>query len=276
MMAAVTGLGVWGAEPIRFISHRGESKDAPENTLAAFRLAIERKVAGFECDVYRTADNEIVCIHDGTTKRTTDGDLVVTNSTLAELRALDAGSKKGPQYKGERIPTLSETLALARDGYEIYVEVKSGTNILPRLKHVVAAEPKATPERMLFICFNTNVVKALRQELPQYRTYWLTGFKRGPDGAIRPSAASVIATLKATGANGVDAQAFEMLDAAYVKAVKDAGFSFHVWTVNDAPKAAACAAMGAETITTDCGALLAARLAAPAPVGTPRPNKGMD
>ena len=58
---------------------------------------------------------------------------------------------------------------------------------------------------MLFICFNTNVVKALRQEFPRYRTYWLTGFKRGPDGAIKPSAASVIATLKATGANGVDA-----------------------------------------------------------------------
>ncbi len=261
MALALVSMAAWGKEPIRFISHRGESKDAPENTMAAFRLAIERKVAGFECDVYLTVDNEIVCIHDGTTKRTTDGNWVVTNATLAQLRALDAGSKKGPQYKGERIPTLAETLSLARNGYEIYVEVKSGTNILPRLKQVIAAEPKATPERVLFICFNTNVVKVLRRELPQYRTYWLTGFKRGEDGMIKPSAASVIATLKSTGANGVDAQASSMLDAAYVKAVRDAGYGFHVWTINDASWACACAAMGAETITTDCGAFITKRLA---------------
>ena len=266
---ALVSIDAWGKEPIRFISHRGESKDAPENTMAAFRLAIERKVAGFECDVYLTADNEIVCIHDGTTKRTTDGNRVVTNATLAQLRALDAGSWKGSQYKGERIPTLAEALSLARNGCEIYVEVKSGTNILPRLKQVVAAEPKATPERMLFICFNTNVVKALRRELPQYRTYWLTGFKRGEDGRIKPSAASVIATLKATGANGVDAQASSMLDAAYVKAIRDAGYSFHVWTVNDAAWACACAAMGAETITTDCGAFITERL-------SPRIQAGSD
>lgn len=94
----------------RFISHRGESLDAPENALAAFQLAADRQTGGFECDVYLTADSEIVCIHDATTTRTTGTNLTVAASALAELKALDAGSWKGPQFAGERIPALKQHL----------------------------------------------------------------------------------------------------------------------------------------------------------------------
>ncbi len=249
---------VQGATGVRFISHRGESLDAPENTMAAFQLAVARGTAGFECDVYRTADNEIVCIHDATTTRTTDGSLTVSNATLAELKALDAGSRKSPAFKGERIPTLSEALALAQDDFAIFVEIKCGTEILPRLVEVLAAEPKATPERVLFIAFNTNVVSALQQRLPAYRAYWLTATKRNADGSIAPAAASAIATAKACRASGIDAQASAALSEAYVREVKQAGLSFHVWTVDNPRTAAELAAMGAETITSNCGAALAA------------------
>jgi len=260
---------VAGASPrIRFISHRGESTDAPENTMAAFRLAAERKADGFECDVYLTKDNEVVCVHDRTTKRTTGADLVVTNASLAELRALDAGSWKGPQYAGERIPTLSEALSLARDHFEIYVEVKCGVEIVPRLTEVMAAEPKATPDRVLFICFSTNVVSALRQRLPAYRTYWLTTTKRTEDGVVTPTAAAALAAAKACRASGIDAQASAALSAAYVREIRDAGLSFHVWTVNGARRASELAEMGVDTVTSDCGAALAALLQA-RPEGQP-------
>ena len=189
------------AENIRFISHRGESYDAPENTMAAFQLAVDRQTAGFECDVYLTVDNEIVCIHDATTTRTTDGSLTVAASTLAQLKALDAGSWKGAQFAGERIPTLSEALALARDGMEIYVEIKCGTEILPRLIQVMAAEPKATPARVVFICFSSAVISAVRQQFPAYRAYWLTSVSDS-GGAPSPSAVSAIATMQANGAPG--------------------------------------------------------------------------
>ena len=255
------GTHAWGCgRVVRFVSHRGESLDAPENTMAAYRSAIKRGADGFECDVYLTKDDQIICLHDGSTKRTTDRNLAVTNATLAELRALDAGAWKGARFAGERLPTLSETLSLARDGFEIYVEVKCGTEILPKLAEVMAAEPKATPDRVLFICFKTNVVAALRQQFPAYRTYWLTGTKVNDKGLPVPTAASAVATAKACRASGIDAQASAALSAEYVREVKAAGLSFHVWTVDGARKASELAAVGVDTITSNCGAGLKAGL----------------
>lgn len=244
------------ASRTRFISHRGESMIAPENTLAAFRAALDKGADGFECDIYLTADNEIICLHDATAKRTAGLDVKPCAATLAELRALDAGAWKGAQFKGERIPTLTETLALACDGHEIYVEIKCGTEILPRLAEVMAAEPKATPERVVFIAFSTNVIAAVRQRFPDYRAYWLTGTGPKKDGSPGLTVEAIVATAKACNASGVDAQDSADITAAFVKAVKSAGLSFHIWTVDHAPRARELAAMGVETITSNCGAAL--------------------
>jgi glycerophosphoryl diester phosphodiesterase len=262
LLAGGVGVARSDAPAVRFISHRGESLDAPENTLAAFQLAVDRKTAGFECDIYLTADSEIVCIHDATTTRTTGTNLTVAASTLAQLRALDAGAWKGAQFAGERIPTLAEALALARDGFEIYVEVKCGPEIVPRLAEVLAAEPKATPGRVLFLSFTASVIAALKQQLPAYRSYWLTNTKLNGDGSVTPTAAAAVAAAQACGASGIDAQASAALSPAYVNEVQAAGLSFHIWTVNVASQAVAYAAMGVETISSDCAAALAAHLAA--------------
>jgi glycerophosphoryl diester phosphodiesterase len=261
--AAVTRPGAFTASAApraRFISHRGESMNAPENTVAAFRAAVEKGADGFECDIYLTKDNEIVCLHDKTAKRTAGMDVKPCDATLAELRALDAGAWKGPQFKGERIPTLAETLALARDNFEIYVEVKCGTEIMPRLAEVMAAEPKATPERVVFICFNTNVVSAVRERFPAYRAYWLTGTGPKKDGKPGITAGEAVAAAKACNASGVSAQNSADITPEFVNTVKAAGFSFHIWTVNNAPRAAELAAMGVETVTSDCGAAIKAVL----------------
>jgi len=234
----------------------------PENTMTAFRAAINGGADGFELDARLTADNEIVCVHDSTTARTTDGNLTVATSTLAQLKALDAGSWKDPRFAGERIPTLSEALALARDGFEIYVEIKCGVEIMPRLAAVMAAEPKATPERVVFICFTANVIKALRQQFPAYRAYWLSS-STSNGGEVSPDAASAIASLQAMGASGLNLQDNTNLDAGYVDAVKAAGFSFHTWTVNTQARAAQLAAMGVETVTSDHGAAFALALGKP-------------
>jgi len=271
MMAGIMMAG-WAAAqpPIRFISHRGESADAPENTMAAFRLAVERQTGGFECDVYLTADNEIVCMHDTTTARTTDGNLTVASSTLAQLQQLDAGSWKGAKYAGERIPTLSEALTLAQDGLEIYVEIKGGANMVPRLKEVIEAEPKATPERVVLISFQSAVISAVRQQLPAYRAY-LVASSSNVDGVLSPSVAQAIANLQACGASGLDLQANGLIDANYVQAIQNAGYSFHVWTVNDIQTAASLAAMGVDSITTDKGMYLSSILNGVPAVSLPTP-----
>ena len=101
----------------RIMSHRGESNDRPENTMAAFRLAFERGVDGVECDVYATTDGVPVIIHDSTTGRTAGSgtNLTVTASTwndLKDVRVGAFGSWIGTAYEGETIPKLEDYLAL--------------------------------------------------------------------------------------------------------------------------------------------------------------------
>src|SRR5512136_1224893 len=90
------------------IGHRGASAAAPQNTLAAFRKAMELGADGVELDVQLSADGAVVVIHDFTVDKATDGTGRVAAKTLAELKALDAGSRFSPQFAGERIPTLAE------------------------------------------------------------------------------------------------------------------------------------------------------------------------
>jgi len=270
ILLAMTVMAGWtyaAQPPMRFISHRGESMDAPENTMAAFRLSQERGVFGFECDIYTTSDNEIICLHDVTLDRTTDGSGKPGDFTLAELRKLDAGLWKNEKFKGERIPTLAEALTLAREGSEIYIDIKRAD--IPRLVEIVKAEPKATAERIVFLGGGGNIPQ-LRELLPDYRTYWVVGVREKEDGTLTPSAQEAVAALKKMGAHGIDLQghgaaAQKLITKAYVQTIKDAGFSFHVWTINSAVRAAELAELGAETITTDCGGRLDELLTQPPP-----------
>lgn len=91
-------------------AHRGASGFAPENTLAAFDLALEMKADYIEVDVQRTKDGELVIIHDTKVDRTTNGTGYVWDYSLEELKKLDAGQWKGRKFAGEQIPTLREVL----------------------------------------------------------------------------------------------------------------------------------------------------------------------
>lgn len=106
------------------IAHRGASSYAPENTFAAFDLALRMGVRHIELDVDLTSDNHIVVIHDDTVDRTTNGSGPVTSHTLAALRGLDAGSWFGTSFAGERIPTFDEVLACYQGRVHIHTELK--------------------------------------------------------------------------------------------------------------------------------------------------------
>ena len=94
-------------------AHRGWSEKYPENTMIAYKKAAELGVDQIEIDVRVTKDGELVIIHDATVDRTTNGTGKVEDLTLAELRALDAGSWKGAEFAGQRIPTFAEFLEFA-------------------------------------------------------------------------------------------------------------------------------------------------------------------
>lgn len=95
-------------------AHRGDQKNCPENTMPAFEAAIRAGVDMIETDVHMTRDGELVLIHDANTLRTTGIDGIVTEMTLAELRALDAGRMKDESFTGVRIPTVREFLERIR------------------------------------------------------------------------------------------------------------------------------------------------------------------
>jgi len=115
-----------GKFPVLVIAHRGFSGVAPENTLTAFRKAIEAGSDMIELDARLSKDGEVVVIHDDTLERTTNGKGKISDCTLAELKKLDAGSWFGPEYSEEKIPALREVLELARNRIGVNVELKTG------------------------------------------------------------------------------------------------------------------------------------------------------
>lgn len=231
------------------IAHRGESKDAPENTLPAYKMAVDRGF-GFECDIYLSSDKRLYTFHDTTLRRTTSGAntnacTAVDWATVSKLNVGGWGKWQGSKFDPTRPALLEEVLALARPGRKIYVEVKGDDpSWVPYIKAVFAKEPKATPETVLFISFGRKVSAELKRQMPEFKTYWLTGKV--------PPASELIAELRALGVDGVDIRYKPAeVTAEYIATVKSAGFEFHVWTIDDPQTAAEAFARGAQTVTTN-------------------------
>jgi len=109
------------------IAHRGEHLHHPENTIPAFEEAIRLGADFIEVDVRTTADGKLILSHDATVDRCTNGHGEIAKMTFDELRALDAGVKKGSEFAGVRMPSFDEVLNLARGKIGIYVDVKDVT-----------------------------------------------------------------------------------------------------------------------------------------------------
>lgn len=154
------------------IAHRGYSAKAPENTMAAFELALAAGTDGIELDVHLTGDGEIVVIHDDTVNRTTDGKGPVGAFTLAELQALDAGSWFAPEFAGEKIPTLKKVLELLKDkDVLLTIEVKTGLGFEQLNEQLVQLLDRYDFwERTIISSFNHYALAHLVGLKPQART----------------------------------------------------------------------------------------------------------
>lgn len=110
------------------IAHRGDCAEYPENTLLAFRAAVEKGAEMVELDEWRCKTGELVVVHDGAVDRTTNGKGRISELTLAQIKALDAGSRKSPRFAGERVPTLEEALAVfPKTGIFLNIHCKTGS-----------------------------------------------------------------------------------------------------------------------------------------------------
>lgn len=113
---------------VGIIAHRGASGSAPENTIAAVKLAIEMKVDFVEIDVQMSKDGHVVLMHDSTVNRTTSGKGVASDLTIEELKSFDAGSWYDRKFYMERVPTLAEILKLDFKDSKLIIEVKNSSN----------------------------------------------------------------------------------------------------------------------------------------------------
>ena len=235
------------------VAHRGASHDAPENTLAAFRLAWEQQSDGIEGDFHLTADGQIVCIHDPDTHRTTGVKRVVERSTLSELRELEYGSWKDAKWRGEPIPTLEQVWETVPDGKLFVIELKSKQSIAP----VLARQMKRLDTgriQVLIISFDQATVAACKKQLPYQRIHWLTSFKADRDASgFRPDAKSVAQTIQRLGIQGVGMKAQRnIIDADFTRQLRECECKeFHVWTVDSVDDAKYFQSLGAIGITTN-------------------------
>jgi glycerophosphoryl diester phosphodiesterase len=212
------------------IAHRGNSGEAPENTLAAFRQVLDTGAEGVEFDVQLTRDGVPVVIHDEDVSRTTNGMGEVRTLTLAELQALDAGSWFGAAFAGERIPTLEAVLAVFRGTpVSVNIELKTNRVAYPGLPEAVIwlVHRLAMDSQVIVSSFNHATLAEARTIAPHLSYAVLSGDQ-------------MLAPWDYVRAHGF--QAFHprdnAVDAELVRRCHELDLKVRVWTV-DAPDAAA-------------------------------------
>ena len=214
---------------MRIYAHRGTSATDPENTLRAFRRAIEIGADGIELDVHATSDHIPVIIHDRNVARTTNGQGNVDQMPLVALAQLDAGD-------GETVPTFDAVLNLVGDRLHLDVEVKQA-GIEREVLAVLARHPSA---RWAISSFDWNILRAIRT--------------LSPDAELWLLSISVSDDLLAT-ARELNPTAVALLALAYTTEtaarIAEAGLDVVIWTVNDVAGAARVRDLGAIGLCTD-------------------------
>lgn len=238
-------MGFWLEGRPLMIAHRGLSAHAPENTLVAFRMALERGADGIELDLQPSADGVPMVIHDATLERTTDGRGAVRERTAREIQQYDAGGWFHPDFAGERVPTLYEVFEAfgTRLRYNLELKVLGVDDQRIVAPVIEAIRAFGLSEQVLISSFflpALNWVKAIAPEIPcaliipqpkpnqQALSWWTFPL---PFEAFHPHDSVV--------------------KAEHVAHVRQGGKRVGVWTVNDLARKAELTAWGVDVILTD-------------------------
>ena len=229
------------------IAHRGAAALAPENTMAAFAMAVELGADAIELDLHISRDGELVVIHDSTLDRTTDGEGPVHARSLQELKQLDAGRWFGESFAGQRIPTLAEVLDRFSGKVPLALEIKAGSAFFPGIEERVVSvlHEHQVVSRVAVASFDHHALLRLKDLEPGLRT-----------GALlvgRPVSMSAVA-----GPSKADAMAieFSLVTKTEVDACRAAGLQLVVWVVNEPAQMRYFIDLGVDGIITDSPDLL--------------------
>ncbi|MBV06393.1 MAG: glycerophosphodiester phosphodiesterase [Gammaproteobacteria bacterium] len=231
----------------KIIAHRGASEDAPENTLASVASAFDQNADGVEVDVRLTKDNQIVCHHDKSCLRTSGNSMNIKDSNYEELNKLDVGSWFGDKWREESIPLLREVIDLIPNEKEIYIEVKTGTEIIEHLLNEIY-QYKEKINKMSIISFYPEVIKEIKSMAPELTGNLLVNFESPK--LIEEN--EIVSVMNEINADGVGAQNHECLDFNFCNKINKEKKKVHVWTVNSKEEAKKYYELGLNSITSNC------------------------
>lgn len=152
----------------RILAHRGASRSAPENTMAAFRTALDAGAEGIELDLQMTGCGSLMVLHDESVDRTTDGSGYLAAMTAEQVRRLDAGSWFSDRYRGEKVPYLSEVLELI-SGQDVLLNIELKNGVIPYAgmeERLVEALSHYPAQQVLISSFNHYSLRHLKRLAP--------------------------------------------------------------------------------------------------------------
>lgn len=228
------------------IAHRGASAYAPENTMAAFKKALEMGSGGIEIDVHLSADGYPVVIHDNRLERTSNGTGLVKDKSLNELKGLDFGSWFSEEFKNEPIPTLEEVFDLISNiSILLNIEIKSGGIVYLGIEEIIAGLVKKyrMEEKVIISSFNHHSLSMLKRAAPEIKIGllyseslekpWEHAKKLGAE-AIHPSYTSISPeVVKASNENGVLVNPYPIDNPEHIRLAIQAGVDGIITNVPD-------------------------------------------
>lgn len=231
--------------PAQIIAHRGYSARAPENTISALSLALDHGATAVEFDVHSAGDGTPVLLHDATLDRTTSGRGPVTDYSAAELSLLDAGSWFGPEFAGEPVPSLEDTLAEIKARIScIFAELKGVRDIGDVAAIVALSQSAELGDRTIFISMDWALLDEIRRCDPEARIGLIVHEPALIDPALARAQGDPHCLL--------DFDAEILLARPEVAArARNSGIALAAWTVDEVHQAEQLFAMGVPRITTN-------------------------
>jgi glycerophosphoryl diester phosphodiesterase len=223
------------------IAHRGAAGSAPENTLASVALAVEQGADIVEIDVQENADGEVVVVHDSDLMRVGGSPVKVWNATSEELAAVDVGRWFGPEFSGQRVPTLEQVLAICKGRSQVDIELKYyGHN--QRLEERVAeiVESMGMEDEVILMSLDSRLMQSMKSLRPDWTVGLLTAKAVGD---LTTSDADFLAVHASIASSG------------FVRRAHAAGKQVYAWTVNDRFNLSRMMSRGVDGVITDHPAL---------------------
>jgi glycerophosphoryl diester phosphodiesterase len=223
------------------MAHRGSSKAAPENTMAAIRQAIEDGADWVEIDVQETADGEVVVFHDSDFMKLAGSDLKIWGATMEDLKDIDIGSWFAPEFKAERVPSLGEVLDECKGRIRVNIELKyygHDQQLEQRVAGIVEARGMAAD--VMAMSLKMDKVRKMKAMRPDWKVGLLMSVSAGRLERIEADFLAVNAGF---------------VNRSLIRRAHDSGREVYVWTVNDAATMSAMISRGVDGLLTDKPAL---------------------